>query len=183
MIVTPSVFTPHHLEEARQLYSANEESFKKLIRNMNYLIDLVPIGKILFINTNQPQAQLPDSGIWQYCDESEITHPLSPLRTIGLFEGRTPNFQDAVLRAASTTSANPYDYSSARQTFDVKHDHGGFPDKSGGGNNIDEGQDEVEPGLRRILPDHKHSVEEDLTDPRQVDFPYCWLSGAYIKIA
>lgn len=183
MIVTPPIFTAHHIEESKLLYSANEESFRKLIRNTNYLIDLVPIGKVMFINTNQPAAQLPNSGIWQYCDGSEITHPLSPLRTIGLFEGRTPNLQDCVLRAATATSSNTIDRGSERQTFDFAHDHTGFTETMGGGDLIYEGQDEEEPGLRRILPDHKHSVTEDLTGDREINFPRCWLSGAYMKIA
>lgn len=170
---TPPVFTPIHIEEAKALSCANEESLKKLIRNINFLMDLVPVGKVMIFNPNQRGATIPSGSIFQYCNGDSITHPDSPIRTIGVAERHVPNAQGRVLRMAPNLSTNPM---GGNQTYDFKHNHGGNTMGGGAGPFVFQAG-----GNRRYLPDHSHSISDDLNE-RTINYPRCFLAGAYMKI-
>lgn len=93
MITTPPIFTPVHEEEFDYLEPVSEETMRKLILNSNFLLDLAPVGTIIFVNINQPGVTQPNSNYWQVCDGSQITNPNSPIRSIGLNLRYTPNMK------------------------------------------------------------------------------------------
>lgn len=93
MITTPQQFTKTHKEEVFYENSINEETIKKIIYNNNWLLDLVPIGSIVYIQTNQIGGGTPDPNVWQFCDGSEIVNPNSPIRSIGLNQRFTPDMR------------------------------------------------------------------------------------------
>jgi len=171
---TPALFTGHHTEEIRALASMQEEALKKLALNMNYLNDLVPIGKILIWQENQIGVGLLSQDVYQRCDGTEITHPLSPLRTIGVFARFTPNMTEKYLRFSSSKTSNG---TGGSQEFDFTHDHGAEtgPDTPSGPLALEEDGD------RRIRVEHTHSIEENLGEV-VIDFPAYYGVGAFMKI-
>lgn len=56
------------------------ELFGQLCDNINHLIDAMPVGTIIPILYGLPGVPTPDADIWQECDGTTITHPLSPIR-------------------------------------------------------------------------------------------------------
>jgi hypothetical protein len=99
-IVTPPIYTPVHEEEIKTLSPHSEEIFRKLVRNNNFLLDLAPVGTIIFVNINQQGGGQPNAAMWQPCDGSEITNSLSPLRSIGLNLRFTPDLRTFYPRGA-----------------------------------------------------------------------------------
>lgn len=171
----PLVLTPVHDEEV-ELHSPNTELLKKkLVHNINQYGMTNTIGMIATVQVNQVGVTVPDSGVWQLCDGSEITNPLSPLRTQGLVTRYTPTYSDRFFRFSNDTTTNNQGGS---QSFDLEHNHGGVtgdtyvPALSG------------ESGNERnnhIL--HNHSISSDLADATNIDYPAALLLAPYMKIA
>ena len=131
MIVTPPVFSPVHEEETTYLRSVAEETIRKIIRNNNFLLDLAPIGRIIFVNPNQLGGGQPSSEFWQICDGTEITNPNSPLRSIGLNLRFTPNMKDLYPCGAIDENLNPQ---AGSHTHFLSHAHStGTASADGGG--------------------------------------------------
>ena len=131
MITTPPVYSPVHKEEVDYKNPTTEEAIKKIIANNNFLLDLSPIGTIIFINTNQYGGGQPNFALWQICDGSEITNPNSPIRSIGLNQRFTPNLKDRYLKGANASNLNP---TGGSQLHNLAHGHStGGPSAEGGG--------------------------------------------------
>lgn len=173
MIVTPPVYTPVHQEETAHLAPTAEEIIRKLIRNNNFLLDLAPIGTIIFVNINQQGGGQPNSNYWQICDGSEITNPNSPLRSIGLNLRYTPDFKDRYPCGADTTTVNNF---GGTHTHMLQHQH------TTGGANTDGGGLKKKGSRNRRNP-HGHILptqyEEDGT---LVEAPAYVYLVAYMKI-
>nr|MCH9665274.1 hypothetical protein [Gammaproteobacteria bacterium] len=108
IIETPDIFTPIHQEELIQngeLVPFSEELSRKIGLNFNWLIDAKPIGSIIFVNTEQSSVEainlIPSTSAWQECNGGEITHPNSPLRSIGEQRNYTPNPAGRYIRVSS----------------------------------------------------------------------------------
>lgn len=56
------------------------ELWSQLCDNVNHLLDAVPVGTITPILHGLAGVPVPDINIWQECDGTAITHPLSPIR-------------------------------------------------------------------------------------------------------
>ena len=177
MIVTPAVFTPIHDEEASVEASFNEQTVKKIIRNINFLGDLVPLGTILTANINQVGAAPLDPNVWQLCDGSEITNSNSPLRTIGFIQNFVPNIDEKYIKAAPATTGNAQ---AGTWTFPVGHDHGGNTGDRNPSSPIAYEKDEGN-GVRRIGGSHTHSIGSALGNIN-IDFPKWLKVAAYMKI-
>jgi len=113
-LVLPPQYTDTHDEEV-ELTSPNTEQLKqKLVHNINYLGMLTAPGVIHLVQTNQIGVTIPDSGIWQQCDGSEITNPNSPLRSIGVENRFVPDIDERVIKASnfpsSTSTSGQYDF-------------------------------------------------------------------------
>lgn len=174
MIVTPPINTPIHDIETDYNSPINEETLHKLIYNNNWLLDLRPVGSIVFINTNQFGASTPDSAVYQICDGSEITHPNSPIRSFGLNQRFTPDLRGKYPRGANNWTTNP---SGGTWDHNVAHAHstGGY---STIGNTITANK-----GNRRRRDQHTHSIGSALTSPLTVETPAYIVYNAYMKIS
>jgi len=174
-IETPPLYTGIFEEEVikdNDLQSFSEETYKKLGLNNNWLIDLRPIGSIIFVNINQSGGDVPSSLLFQQCDGTEIVNPNSPLRSIGAFQNFTPNLRDTYLRAASGISGNAQGGS---QEHNLTHTHiTGIPSSIGGGM-----QDK---GDRRFRTTHNHLISEQYANPTVFDSPAYIYMIAYMKI-
>lgn len=177
-VVTPVVFTPMHDEEVANLFSGNEESFRKMVRNLNYLGDFVPIGKILVFNNAQPGASLIDPNTWQYCDGSEITNPLSPIRSQGANIRHVPNMTNRYIRSAANASDNG---TGGQQSVNFSHDHGGFTGFDTPPGPIMYQEDDENSNFVRVA--HNHSITEHSVGTLSWDCPAYFYVGAYLKIS
>lgn len=175
--VTPVVFTPIHDEEANVQASFNEQTVKKIIRNINFLGQLVPLGTIHTVNINQVGVSPLDPNVWQLCDGSEITNSASPLRTIGFLQNFVPNIDEKYIKAAATTSGNGQ---SGTWDYPVGHSHGGNTGDRSPGSPIAYQEDEGD-GVRRIGGGHTHSISGAL-GTITIDHPQWLKVAAYMKI-
>lgn len=167
------VFTPMHNEEARLLVTSNEEALRKVIRNLNTLGNMLPLGHVATVNTNQAGVPPIDTSMYQYCDGSEITNPLSPLRSIGLSLNFTPNMVNKFPRGAALATGNATGGDTA---WNLAHNHGGNTTAAGGGATDCEEGDE-----QRTSTEHTHTIAASLEDGT-LDWP-AWVGLApYMKI-
>lgn len=168
------IFTPHHDQETRSLVASQEESLKKVIRNLNFLANAQPLCTVRFVNVNQPGVSPINQTVFQFMDGSEINSPTSPLRSVGLNLRFVPNAVDTFPRGASTAVGNP---SGGSNAWSLNHDHSGSTggmDVSGS-INAEEGED------RKATVQHTHDMDEDLADGTY-DWPaYIGMAG-YLKI-
>ena len=181
-IVTPPEYTPVHQEEVGLDKSINEESKRKLIHNINWLLDLAPIGEIVYINVNL--SGQPDPDRWQICDGSEITNPKSPLKT----DPNPPNTQRFVpdLRntyarfSPNTTSNNIVNSTSpsavGSQFHALSHNHGGTG-SAGGGGGLDDDPERLSGGS------HAHGIVSNFSSAEFIDSPAYVFFNAYMKVA
>jgi hypothetical protein len=174
MIITPPINTPIHDIETDYQSSINEETLHKMIVNNNWLLDLRPIGTIVFINTNQPGSSTPDSSVYQICDGSEIVHPLSPIRSIGLHQRFTPDLRGKYPRGANDWTTNPI---GGTWDHNVEHAHstGGY---SSLGSTIT-----ADKGDRSRRDQHTHSIGNSLSNPVTIETPAYIVYNAYMKIS
>ena len=171
-IITPPVYTPVHVEETNYLQPNNEETFKKLIRNNNFLQDLAPVGTIIFVNSNQLGGGQPNSLYWQVCNGSEITNPNSPLRSIGLNLRFTPDLRDRYARGALLSNTNP---TGGSHNHNLSHQHTtGTASADGGGLR--------KKGDRRRRNPHTHILNTQYNNPTVVEAPAYVYYIAYMKI-
>lgn len=172
---TPPIYTGIHeaeIVENNELQSFTEETLKKLGLNNNWLIDLRPIGSIIFANINQPGAEIPDKAIYQECDGSEIVEPNSPLRSIGVNTNFTPNLEDRYIRFADSLSGNIQEGS---QEHSLQHSH-----TTGGPSSVGSGMQEK--GDRRYRVSHNHAVATQYGDSTTFNSPAYVYMIAYMKI-
>jgi len=109
MIITPNVFTDIFEEELQFEGGINEETLKKFIRNNNFLVDLIPLGTIIWININYNGVNQPDAYYFQLCDGSEITASHSPLKTNSTLpdeKKRTPNLLNTFVKFSPDANQN-----------------------------------------------------------------------------
>lgn len=175
MIETPSIFTGVHEQEIVDnvaLQSLTEETYKKISLNNNWLIDLKPIGSIIFIEVNQPGGTVPDSNVWQECNGSEIVHPNSPLRSIGVNQNFVPDLRDRYLRISNDSTTNP---KAGSQDHNLAHSH-----STGGPSAVGPGLQKK--GDRRYRVPHNHAVAAQYNNPTTIDSPAFYKFIAYIKI-
>jgi len=175
MIETPSQFTPVHEEEIYddgKLQSFSEEFYKKLGANNNWLVDLRPVGTVIFINVNQLGGGVPAPSLFQQCDGSEIVNPNSPLRSIGVNKNYTPNMKDRYVRFTNSVSGNPQ---GGTQNHNLKHAHStGMPSAVGPGLE--------KKGDRRYRVPHTHHISEQYDNPTRLDSPAYIYLIPYMKI-
>jgi hypothetical protein len=167
-IITPPIFTPVHQEEFDELQPTTEEVIRKLIRNNNFLLDLAPVGTIIFVNSNQLGGGQPSSSFWQVCDGSEITNPNSPLRSLGLNLRYTPNLKNKYPCGAEFENSNP-EYGSHEHQLAHSHSTGGASSQGGG---------LEEKGDKRRREPHSHTLRTQYNN--QNDAPTIVESPAYI---
>lgn len=175
---TPPIYTAVHQEEIliedNDLQSLNEETYRKIGQNNNWLIDLRPIGSIIFTNDNQPGGGTPDPRIWKECDGSEIVNPESPLRSIGVNQNTVPNFKKRFLRFSSDSTTNPV---GGTNEHNLSHNHStGGPSSSGGGIEKDDDDD------RRRRVSHGHAIATQYSNPTTIDSPDAFYCNAYMKV-
>lgn len=174
-IETPVIFTGVHEEEILQnneLQSLTEEVYRKIGYNNNWLIDLKPIGSIIFTDINQVGSTVPSTDVWQECNGSEIVNPNSPLRSIGVNQNFTPDLRDRYLRISDDLSTNPQGGS---QEHNLQHTH-----NTGGPSHIGGSMDEK--GDRNIRVPHNHAVAVQYSNPTVLTSPAFYKCIAYIKI-
>lgn len=109
MIITPNIFTDIFESELEYEENINEETLKKLIRNANFLADLIPLGTIIWININRENVDPPDPYYWQICNGGEITANHSPLKTNPTLpdeKKRTPNLLNSFVRFSQDANTN-----------------------------------------------------------------------------
>ena len=128
-IRVPSIFTEFDSNEVDLHVPGHEELLKKMAMNNNYLLNLMPVGAIIFVNGSQSGVTLPDINYWQLCDGSEITNPNSPIRTIGIFQRFTPNLFEKFPRGSNDTINNN---SGGTHTHNLDHTHSTGATHSGG---------------------------------------------------
>ena len=173
MITTPQQYTPVHNEEVSYKAPINEETFKKIIWNNNWLLDLVPVGSIIVIQTNQAGGGTPDSNVYQFCDGSEINNINSPLRSIGLNQRFVPDLRNKYPRGANSAVLNP---SGGTWDHNLAHGHStGLPSTIGG--RVDN------KGDRRRRDLHTHSIPDQYNNPTTIETPAYISYNFYMKIS
>ncbi len=85
-----------------------EATFKTMGQDINYLIDSVPVGAIVAFAVNLTGVSIPNANLYQLCDGSEIVHPDSPLRTIGLSVKFTPDLRNRFLYGSDAAGQNAF---------------------------------------------------------------------------
>jgi hypothetical protein len=174
MIVTPQQYTPVHNEEVAYQATINEETIKKIIYNNNWLLDLMPLGSIVALQTNQPGGGTPDPNIYQFCDGSEITNSNSPIRSIGLNQRFVPDLRAKFPRAANNLLTNPI---SGTWEHNLAHGHGtGGPSSIGATITANKGD-------RRRRDVHNHSVPDQYASPTIIETPAYIAYNFYMKIS
>lgn len=174
MITTPINFLGIHQEEILsedKKQSLNENFYKKLALNNNWLIDLRPVGSIVFIDVNKFGVGVPNPAIWQECNGSEILNPNSPLRTIGILKNYTPDLRDRYLKV-SPDDSNP---KAGSQDHALQHSHA-----MGGASDIGPGLDKK--GDRRVRVPHAHAVAEQYEEVTTISSPAFYKCIAYMKV-
>ena len=174
-IVVPSVFTEFHNEELDLFNSANEEVLRKMVFNNNFLMNLLPVGSIMYIDVNKQGGDgVPDESVWQECNGSEITNPNSPLRSVGIFQRFTPDLRGKYPRGANTLTDNN---SGGTHNHNLNHAHGGNTGGGGGG-----GTGLEDKGDRRHAVFHTHSISSQFNNPTFIEAPAFVYFIAYMKI-
>lgn len=154
-------------------YAANRpvstQAGLKLIRAVNMLSKLMPIGELKAMAVNNIGVREPNGIVFQYADGGEITNGLSPLRTTGLTHRYTPDMRDRYLRGAdgSTLAGNE---AGGSPTVDLSHSHGTGLNEPLVGGDGEEG-DEQAPG-----DNHTHGISADLSSGEPLD-------PAHLKVA
>lgn len=151
------------------------ETALAIMDNLNYLIDSVPPGKIIVHLYGLAGVPAPDPEIWQLCDGSAITNPLSPLRG-----SNTPNYADngrMMVGAASVGTVGNY---GGERNKNLAHDHGGAT--AGANWTVDHGDtDESNDEFHPFNPDHTHTISSNLSAAVNFD-PVHIKVRHYIKI-
>jgi len=174
MIEVPSLFAEYGDNELKLKNGAHEELLRKIILNNNLLINLMPVGSIIFIDVNQTGISLPDQTYWQECDGSEITNPLSPLRTQGIFERFTPDLKNKYPRGANTVDGNS---SGGSFNKSIAHSHGGYTSTNGAfGGFLDH------KGPRTHAVAHRHEIGVGLGTGNEIVSPKYFYCIAYMKV-
>lgn len=171
-IIVPPIFTPIVEEEVHYPHTVSEEVVRKLAHNMNLLGKLCPLGSIRAIQLNQHGVQAPDPILLQLCDGSEITNPISPLRTVGLAQKFTPNMTGRMVRGAPDTVSNNF---GGNFTIDLSHDHNGNTGLSGGSIKGEEGDEKTS------RQNHRHPIVTDMSNVEPVN-PCSQLLAFYMKV-
>lgn len=100
MITYPTVYTPIEDAEVAANAPASEETIRKMVQNMNMLLELCPIGSVQFIQINLQNAPTPNGNILQIMNGGEITNSESPLKSVAPFNRFVPNMTGRYVRAA-----------------------------------------------------------------------------------
>lgn len=172
MITTPPIFTPLHEEEFNLLEPVNEETMRKLVLNSNFLLDLAPVGTIIFLNINQSGVTQPDANFWQVCDGGEITNPNSPIRSIGLNLRFTPNLKLAYPCGALLPNTNPI---GGTHIHNLIHGH-----TTGGASTTGDGLKKK--GSRNRRNPHSHTLSSQYTGTDEIIAPAFYYVVGYMKI-
>lgn len=177
-VVIPDIFTGIHDEETAVEATVNEQTIKKIIRNSNFLGDLVPIGTIQMVNINQVGVAPLSPNVWQLCDGNEIVHPDSPLRTIGFNQNFTPNIDEKYVRNAPAVTGNSVGGS---WTFALGHNHGGLTGARDPAVVVNYDNWTDDSANSAGLP-HQHSIHTALGTDITIDYPQWFKVAAYLKI-
>lgn len=174
-VIIPPIFTEYHNEELVLLSPGNEELMSKIVINNNFLMNLLPLGSILWIDINKPGGiGVPNSSVYQECDGAEIVNPSSPLRSVGIFQRFTPDIRNKYPRGANSIDANS---SGGSHNHSLLHSHGGATGGGGGG-----GDGIEDEGDRRHTGVHSHSIAAQYTSPTLIESPKFVYFIAYMKI-
>ena len=174
MLTTPQVFTSIHDEEVTNLVTCQEESLRKLIQDASYLADLGTLGTVVWHSENQPGVPTLDLTIWQRCDGTQITNPLSPLRTIGLSTRFTPDLRNRYPQCHDSAIGSDL---GGTQTYNLQHSHGGATGVACPPIFVEADGD------RRFSVCHAHSIAEALSSPIVIDYPAYLHLSAFFKIS
>ena len=186
MIITPDIFTPFHTEDIGYNSVNDEEILTTLIRDINFLNELVPPGVIIWINLNKENVSPPNPYFWQLCDGSEITANHSPLKTdpsLPDFPRLTPELMNCYMKMSpnnqrnnviSRTEVN----TEGSQFHDLSHNHGGSTGSYKGPTFAEEDDDDGD----KTLENHSHSISNDLENNYKIDAPMYMYLTPYLKI-
>lgn len=172
----PDVFTEFNLNEVDLETPVFEETILKMAANNNLLLELLPVGSIMYLNDNQNGGGTPDPDVWQYCDGSEITNPNSPIRSIGIFQNFVPDLRDKYPRGANDEDNNS---TGGSYNHSLAHSHG-IGVAGGGGAGLD--QETKGPGDRRHGVPHSHGLQSNFASPTVIESPKFFLFNAYMKV-
>ena len=172
MIVVPAIFSPMIDAEVEYARSVSEETVRKLVQNANMLGQLMPLGTIRAIALNQPGVAVPSTTYFQLADGSEITNPLSILRSIGIALRFTPDLKSKYIRGAPNAVSNVVGGSAS---VNLAHMHGGFTGDLTGSIVGQEGTEKT----GRVT--HNHPINPDLNASEPLE-PSHQVVAFYMKI-
>lgn len=96
------------------------ELWQQLCDNVNHLLDAMPVGTIIPIIHGLPGVPTPDTDIWQECDGTTISHPLSPIRNTV-----SPDYKTEGRYMRMYTSPGDIGNLSGSNIKNLTHDHSG----------------------------------------------------------
>lgn len=145
------------------------EAFSAITKNLNYLIDSMPVGSIIPILAGMPGVPTPDPRLWQLCDGSMITEQRSELH-----DNPTPDFKDRYSKGADSPGLAGQTGGANEKSFN--HDHGGIT-------SFYDNADNSEFGVNFLtFHPHAHLISFDLPGTNNVE-PSHFRVLHYIKIA
>ncbi len=147
------------------------EAFNALAENVNYLMDSMPVGRIIAIMTGFPGVPAPDPTIWAELDGATITEENSPVR-----DQPAPDWADEGRYARSADVVGTIGNFGGGNEKDLTHNHSGLTDYNflAGTLNAEDDSD------ANIVVPHRHAIGTDLT---VVNFePEHFVVKHYIKI-
>ncbi len=146
------------------------ETFSKIAKNINYMIDSMPIGSKIGILINLAGVPTPNPLLWQPCDATPITDANSPLRGFN-----TPDDRGQYPKGA-TTLGQEGDVAGSN-TKNWSHAHGGVTGVFGPiSDNSARASDRI-----TVNSTHDHGISADLVADRSIE-PVHILVKFYIKV-
>lgn len=147
------------------------ELFNQLTTNINYLIDSLPIGCVIPVLTGFPGVPVPDSNLWQECNNTPIANPLSPMHNT-----HAPNYTDEGRYTKNYTSFGDVGNYGGGNIKNLAHSHGGQTEENPSMDTNADTDDDFWTGKN-----HRHSISSDLGsynfEPEHIRVKH------YIKIA
>lgn len=114
------LFTPVNDTVATEGAIVSVETFQAISNAISYLMDSMPIGSIVPILSGFPGVSAPNVRIWQECDNSIITEPMSPM--IGQ---HTPNMKTNALFVKGAPILGQSGDTGGSANKNLTHNHGG----------------------------------------------------------
>lgn len=171
-VIKPVFFNSIHDSEVNYTRPVSEETMRKMIQNCNMLAALAVIGSVRCVALNQQGVTVPNTDQWQAATGGQITHPQSPITSVGPTNRFTPDFTNRYIRGAAAPTVNGV---GGAYTTNLEHDHIASTDCVG----LSGEEGDEQPCY--ISGCHFHTIDNDLSATEPLEVAYQQVA-TYLKI-